>query len=695
MADIQEKILSKYDIDIAGENIFKLYKIDKADLTQDELESLIAATRKRWTQSINGANEKIAERDRARLEKADKYEAILRDQKLFKAVYDFYNKGAEKKTQSAAGGNAGGAVEFARDYFNLIATSKKIKKDDVEFFFDYYQSVRKNKKAILEMLEKEFKVIALGNEEKYAKEDEDKDVNGKTKDESSPLIVNLFQEATIIKLRKCVEFYEKALQSNDVCQKYPSLKESLYDFLELKSIDTIQQFSEYVSSRQKEVFAVRQERGTDFVPLVDLFNTLQTIATYRDVVDNFSETKLLIKYPTLTPYMYSISEMKPGTLKGIISIADREYEFRDDTDFILNYYNPVHDNFGIINSGIAGIIKKAEKKANQNKVLKAIDEKIGRKKKREIPIWAEIIHWLAYWPIFLVYIIFEIFKVIFTNLPKLTIPTFVIAFIAENWMLPKSANIENLLYLRKIFIKAEWIQYIEGFTGESPGNAFEAILLTLIVIIILLAIYVLPPLLISMFVSEASKELNEHYDWIGYERTFKEVLKTLKTKTVEQFKTNEKFFAKKKIPAIIINLICTAIVIALIILTPIGFRAFSEKTGYFQKNTETEVVEAATDDEMYMTTVEAEPVEETEEEPEEEVEEPVWMVITVPEANIRSGAGKDNGIVTMAHEGDTLAATGNEEVSADGDTWYEIYLDEDRQQTGWASQVVIKVKEDE
>ena len=164
MADIQSKILSKYGIDIAQENILKLYKIDSADISPQDLEAKIQDTRKRWNSSINGANEKNAERDRARLEKADKYEAILKNAKLRKEVFNFYNK-----PSGPAGGGAtpgSGSTAFAKEYFELVATTKKIKKADVDFFFKYYQSERKNKKAILEMLSKELKVNGLGKEDK-------------------------------------------------------------------------------------------------------------------------------------------------------------------------------------------------------------------------------------------------------------------------------------------------------------------------------------------------------------------------------------------------------------------------------------------------------------------------------------------------------------------------------------------------
>lgn len=91
MADIQTTVLKKYGIDIAQENIFKLYKLEKADLNPQELQNAIDATRKRWTQSVNGANEKNAKRDGERLAKADKYEAVLKDDRLRKEVFAFYN----------------------------------------------------------------------------------------------------------------------------------------------------------------------------------------------------------------------------------------------------------------------------------------------------------------------------------------------------------------------------------------------------------------------------------------------------------------------------------------------------------------------------------------------------------------------------------------------------------------------------
>ena len=678
MTDIQSKLLSKYGIDIAQENILKLYKIDSADISPQDLEAKIQDTRKRWNSSINGANEKNAERDRARLEKADKYEAILKDAKLRKEVFNYYNKPVRPTGGGAIPG--GGSTEFAKEYFELVATTKKIKKADVDFFFKYYQSERKNKKAILEMLSKELKVNGLGKESKYADEGDTYEEEGKKKNDSSPLIVNLFQEATVLKIRRALEKFEEASQSSEVCQRYPDIRNGLYEFLGIKDIENAKQFIEIMTAKGKEAYAVRQEKGTEYVPLVDMYNILQSIGEYQDVVDNIPEFKLLLKYPNLTPYMFSFVEMKPSTVKSMVDVANRDYVFRDDTDFILNYYKPIHDNFGISDSSIGAILRKAEKKAKQNKVLNDIDEILGRNKnKRKISIGAEIIHWLVYWPIFAVYFVFEVAKAIFTELHKFAIPIFVILFGLESWLLPK-LGIDNLLILRKLFFKNQWLSYLNGFMGEVGENVVETILLSLVLIIILLAVYILPPLFVSLFIAEFADDFNKRFDWVGIERTFQQIFQILRKKTEDQYLAQKKLFIKSKIGKVIINLISLAILIAIIIFTPVGFRKFSETTGYFQK--------VPKDAEYYESVYEG-AAGEVDNSDENDLPVGQTMVITESSANIRSGPGTDYDVVTTASQGDIFVATGNQETASNGRIWFEIYLDDEMSKTGWASQKVI------
>lgn len=577
MADIQDKILRKYGIDISYENIFKLYKMDSPDITPQELDVKIQDTRKRWTISVNGANEKNAKRDSARLEKADQFESVLKDEKLRREVFDYYSK----RSGATAGGTSSenGSTEFAKEYFELVGTTKKIKKEDVDFFFKYYQSQRKNKKAILEMLSNELKVNGLGKEDKYNAENNEAEEEGKRKDESSPLITNLFQEATVIKIQRALEKFNEAAQSSEVCHRYPNIRNGLYDFLDIKDVEDARQFTKLMSDKGKEVYAIRQERGTEYVPLVDMFNILQSIGEYRDVVDNIYEFKLLLKYPNLTPYMFSFVDMKPSTVEGIVNIANRDYAFRDNTDFILNYYKPVYDNFGINVSSIGSIIHKAEKKAKQNKVLNSIDEKIGRKKdKSKISFGAKIIHWLVYWPIFVFFFIFEVTKSIFTSLHRLTIPFFLLVFGLESWLLP-NFEFDNLLVLRKLFNKVQWHEYVYDFLGYSGENGAEWFFLSVMVITILAAVYIIPPLVTSFFISGFADQFNKNYDWVGWERTFKEIIKKLRNKTEEQYFEDKKAFAKRKIGKIILNLVCVAIIAAIVIFAPRIFELIKGKIG--------------------------------------------------------------------------------------------------------------------
>lgn len=675
MADIRNIVLSKFGVDIVQENVFKLYKIDSITISSQELEIKFQNTRKRWNSSINGANEKNAERDKARLEKADKYEAILKDAKLREELFAFYSKQHESTGEGAV---PVASTQFAKEYFELIATTKKIKKADVDFFFKYYQEERKNKKAILEMLSKELKVNGLGKEEKYAEEGDIEESEGKKKDDSSPLIVNLFQEATVLKIRRAIDKFDEASKSVEICQRYPSIQFGLYEFLEIKDVDSAKQFTEIMASKGKEVYAIRQERGTEYIPLVDMFNIFQSVGDYRDVVDNILEFKLLLKYPNLTPYMYSFVDMKPSTMKGIIDVADREYVFRDDTDFILNYYKPVHDNFGISDNGIGAILRKAEKKAKQNKVLNEIDEKLGRQKhKRKVSIGAEIIHWLAYLPVFAVYFVFEVARVIFSKLHRMAIPVFLVLFGLENLLLPKY-GIDNLIVLKKLFFKNQWLSYLSNIMGETGVNVVGTILLSLVLIIILLAIYIIPPLFVALFIFEFSDEFNKRFDWGGIRRTFQLIFQNLGKRTENQYIDNKKRFIWTYIGKVIVNISCLFILIFSVKFASVGFRLFSEITGYFHHDQIKNEIDISEYDNSVIKIEDS-----------SELQIGETMIITVSSANIRSGPGISYEIVANAKKGDLFIATGNQETASNGRTWYEIYLDEGMTEIGWASQKVI------
>ena len=151
MADLQEIILSRYGIDIAKENIFKLYKIDKPDIAPQELDIKIQDTRKRWNQSINGANEKNAIRDKERMDKADQYEAILKDDRLRKELFAYYNG------TGAKGGMRAAPAEPLILQGSILNCWKRLKKFDrmmLSFSLSIIRQSVKIKKPFLKCLKK-------------------------------------------------------------------------------------------------------------------------------------------------------------------------------------------------------------------------------------------------------------------------------------------------------------------------------------------------------------------------------------------------------------------------------------------------------------------------------------------------------------------------------------------------------------
>ena len=166
----------------------------------------------------------------------------------------------------------------------------------------------------------------------------------------------------------------------------------------------------------------------------------------------------------------------------------------------------------------------------------------------------------------------------------------------------------------------------------------------------------------------------------GLARGCSQMISTLKEWTKEQYTVQKKSFFAKKVPKILLNLLCLGVLVTILHYIPIGVRTLSEYTGYGHKETVTEAVHEE-DKENEIT-----------EEMLEESSIPIGdeMVITASSANIRSGPGTDYQIVSTATDGELFTSTGREETASNGRIWYEIYLDDDMTQTGWASEKVIE-----
>ena len=565
MADIREKILKEYKFDISKENIFDYYKIKNNDITDEQLQEFISSTRKRWEQSINSPNEKIAARSEEKLLKADSYEAVLRNSSLRKKVFEYI-------TSKENTNNIGDKLDFSREYFKLVASTKKLRKNDLDFFFEYYKSERKNKKIILDMLEKEFKVHGIGRVNNTDEDiDEKLDKEAKKIDKSNPIILNFFQKATIVNIRKCLDIYIECQDNKVISTRFPLIRESLYDFLELSKENDFKVFREKIINKTNEVYSLKKEIGNEYIPLVNMFNTLKSLVDYKDVSENFKEFKLLIKYPTLTPYMYAFKEMKPATLNGVYDIANREYFFRSKEDFILNYYDEIYDNFGISNNSISSIIKKAKKSTNKNSIFKYIDEKLGLNKNKRLPFMAELVHFMVYWPLFLAYFIFEVFKVVFTILPKFSLPVSISLFIFNLWYVPYSDTFDSLLIFANIFSKETWYDYIAPVIGGEVHNLFFAFIGTIIVILYAILAYAAIPFCVWVFLSEFTTDLNKQFDWHGLDRTYKNILLLLRNKKEIAYRKKEKPLCKKNLVKIFTNIAIVAIILLIFKVVPLVF----------------------------------------------------------------------------------------------------------------------------
>lgn len=679
MADIREKILSKYGIDIVQENIFKLYKIDSPDISAADLENKIQDTRKRWNSSINGANEKNKARDKARLEKADKYEKILRDSRLRKEVSAFYNR----KDNSSGGSST--VTEFAKAYFDLIGTTKRVKKEDVDFFIEFYPSERKNKKAICEML-------GLKSKEKEEETKEDSTAEEATKKNTSKqMIINNFDQSTVLNVSKMIQYHEELKQNDKLCNEYPTLRNGLYEFLflderlkpkgEIKNIEALYAFAQ---KEAQKAYDIKQEKGAEYTRLTDLYNKLKNLCQCKDVKDNFDAFMLLLRYPNLTSYMYAFKEMKEKTLNQFVAVAKKDYGFMDRNDFILNYYMQMSDHFGIDNHSIKSVLRKAATKTTQNKVLNAVRNKCGGAR-ISISFGAEILYCLLYWPMFASYFVFEIAKIIFTKLRYCAIPVFLLVFWIENILLPQ-VGIDSILVLRKLAFKSQWLAFFEVVWGTlEKENAFGIVCASIMMVVFWLAVYILPALFAALIVTEFASDFNKRFDWIGIERTFKALFARLKERTKYQYQSHRKLFIKNTSGKILVNFACLVILFLLLHFAPIAFGKFSETTGYFQKKVN---AQEFTD---YLAEGGEDIVEESTVEDGKQIGDA--MIITASSANIRSGPGKDYGVVQTVSQGTVFVSTGNQTVTSKGTIWYEVYLDESMTQTGWASQKVIGFQE--
>lgn len=547
MADIQVQIQEKYEIDINKTNLFKLYKIENADISSQELEQKFAEARKSWLQGVNGANEKYAKRDAVRLENAEKYEAILRDGKLRKMLEAYYYTSS----------NEGGSLEVAKQYFSLMASSKHYSSvasiaNDLELFFQCFPAQRKNKKAILEMLEKEYKLKGLTKGKNLKIEDVEQEeieepINKKKN--SNNTVVNRFDKSTILKIQKCEEQLRVAAEIEELQKKESGLNEAIYVFLGMENIDTLEEMKGYVIQKREESQNNRQEKGQAYIPLVTFYNSMMDVLGYKDVQQNWEAFKLMLQYSKLTPYMYGLEVVKPDTLKQLYAIASQNYLFRDMNDFLIVYFQKIHEHFKMQTYPVKKMLDTAKMKTASNKVLNALEEKLGVSKGISLPGYIWFVHGLVYFPIFFVYAIFELFKFLFADAKRFGIIASIITAVGMAASIDIIGKVSSNILVEMLIVYGVVIVICSVLSGVFGREMC---------------------LVLNTGNSGFDSELNivafnwDGCDWIGIERTFQDILKTMFEKTKSEYMQVRNKYIGKSIPQILANILCIVLLLAMV-----------------------------------------------------------------------------------------------------------------------------------
>ncbi|MDD3252036.1 MAG: hypothetical protein PHV18_05680 [Lachnospiraceae bacterium] len=696
MASIRDTILKRYGIDISQENLFKIYRLTGGNIPAGEVKQRLDDQRRKWEQTVNNSsNAKLLEKAEDNLKKASKYEEILMDPMLRSKLYQYYHSTAE----------ANDSPKFAKEYFDLIKSTKEIDRSDVDFFFQYFAEQRKNKKEILLMLKKNYKVRGLAKEGEN-QEDDYVELEGKKKNPESLMIVNQFKEATVIKIKKCLEQFQSSRQRTGVRAQYSELDGTLYQMLELDDIENLEQFVELIKTWRQDVYTQKQEKGEDFAPLVDLFNTLADISEYQDVVDNFDSFKLLFKYPELTPYMYGLVNIKPRSLQKLYEIANQTYAFRDIYDFLLNYFLPIYQHFNIQERAIKGVIHKAQTKATANKILNRIDEKLGRDKQKRSSMMVNAVHFLVYWPIFMMYAVFGLFRFTVQRFLFIALPLGAIlaarlscAYLCfqNSWWLNWGMGVFRPdLELIRLSIQRLQIQLQ---MLDTSGLQYQKVYLFLYIIVF----PVLAGLFVILLFWRVSKVLLKTIDWIGIDRTFKNICHKSQLKTERQYEQWKNKLFRKSVLKFGINLL--SVILCVCFVSGVSFGLCSiKKTADTQDEQLSDMKYFLG---FYIINTDFYKSKEQQEKWKREVEEniegwkkswperkaaiekelartgPAWYVSDFADCYVFSRPNGDHRAGTISR-GVYYLGTGNRKMSSSGISyWYEIYLDDTKTETGW------------
>lgn len=354
--DIKKKILDEYGIDISEENLVDIYGIKKGNLSEEELRKLFENKRAQWMKS----NWPLitVEKNKRYLKKAKIYEEILSNKENFRMIYNYLNSRDFKKEK----------IKFGLEYFRLVKKSnKKVKKEDLDFFFELYKDEAKNRKEIETALKRKHII----------KESELKNKDNSNNENAN----NKFDKNIIIEIYECLSLYKLLPKMRQ--------KRTFYDWLEVDKHRSDVSYKKYITDRRNYAFNCKREGKEGYSYIVDIYNKILRLLEKDDVKKYFWKFKILLRYPELSGYMYAISNINRKVLDSIYKIAIKYYEFPDKTDFILNYFILIYNDFNLDVLKIEKTLKKAEKYKLSNEKKKA--KKENKKLKENYSIYPLIV----------------------------------------------------------------------------------------------------------------------------------------------------------------------------------------------------------------------------------------------------------------------------------------------------------------
>lgn len=291
---------------------------------------------------------------------------------------------------------------------------------------------------------------------------------------------------------------------------------------------------------------------------------------------------------------------------------------------------------------------------------------------KKFPFMIQIAHWLMYLPVAIVYFVFEVAKAILTELDKVAIAIFVLMLVFET-MLMSRVFMNPFNFIRMAFSGDLWPMFMKDFFGAESVTGAESIMMRIFLVSLYLFLFIGIPLFISSVIYFSSEELNKRAKWEDWEEEFRKVFINLSDRTENETSYNRSRFFTRSAVSVVLNFVLIALLVTLG-----GFASKRIRSLGARNNQRRTAVETGAVNEVG--SAEAESVSGDSQD---------YITIGASAANIRPEPGTNNTRIKVASKGESFRVTGRTEPTGSGHVWYEIFISEDGEETGWIHDSVL------